>query len=420
MVPSDLIDENSIRQRLLETLRSRYGVPESAARFARAPYRVCPLGAHIDHQLGVVTALALDRALTLAYAPARDATVRLTSLAFSGEVAFDLRAIPAPAAGDWGNYARGAAWALSERGPLARGIVGVVHGEFAEMGVSSSAALGIACLLALEEVNEMAASPAENIRLDQRIENGYLGLRNGILDQTAILCSRRDHLTVIDCRAFASANSADRDSAGVAQDLPPGVSRAPLPPGAPPVGILIAFSGLTRALVGTDYNRRVSECAKAARRLLDAAGRPTAPALLSEVSEEEYRCHAATLPPPLARRAAHFFGESARVLEGISAWRAGDLRRFGTLMRESGLSSLRNYECGSAPLADLQELLNAQPGVWGARFSGAGFRGSCVALGEPGRLQEAAAAVAAAYAARHPDAARSASFTVCGSGDGAQ
>jgi len=406
------------REALIEALRSRYGVRDTAVRWVTAPYRVCPLGAHLDHQQGVVTALALDRAVTLAYAPAEGPGVRLISRDFPNEVAFALDAIPDRIPGDWGNYVRGAARALRERGPLARGIVGVVAGDFAEMGVSSSSALGIACLLALERVNDLDLSLAENIRLDQRIENDYLGLRNGILDQTAILCSRRNRLTLIDCRAFAaSAEVPDSRADGA---LPPGVALAPLPSSAPPVGILIAFSGLTRALTGTDYNRRVEECAAAARRLLEAAGRPRAPARLAEVAEDEYRRHRGLLPAPLDRRAEHFFSESARVRAGVAAWRAGDLAAFGAQVRESGLSSLRNYECGSAPLANLQELLNAQPGVWGARFSGAGFRGSCVAFGTPERLREAAEDVAAGYAARHPETARRASFTVCVVGEGAR
>ncbi len=406
-----------IRERLSETLRRQFGVSESDIGWIATPYRVCPLGAHMDHQQGTVTALALDRAVTLAYVPRREPRVRLVSLTFPGEVAFDLDAIPDRIPGDWGNYARGAARALRDTGPLARGLVGAIHGEFAEMGVSSSSALGLACLLALEAANDRRVSAAENIRLDQRIENDYLGLRNGILDQTAILCSRRNHLTVIDCRAFAAAATPLPPAAG---GLPPGVTLATLPPGAPRIGILIAFSGLTRALTGTDYNRRVAECEEAARRLLQAVGRPHAPPRLSEVSPEEYDAHRERLPARLARRADHFFSESARVSAGVAAWRSGDLSRFGAQVRESGLSSLRNYECGSPPLADLQELLNAQPGVWGARFSGAGFRGSCIAFGEPDRLRAAAAAAAEAYARRRPEAARQASFTVCSTGEGAR
>ena len=76
----------------------------------------------------------------------------------------------------------------------------------------------------------------------------------------------------------------------------------------------------------------------------------------------------------------HYYTEMNRVKEGVRAWQEGDFGKFGLLMRESGKSSIVNYECGTVPLKCLYEKLNAVPGVLGARFSGAGFRGSCVVL----------------------------------------
>ena len=402
-----------MREKLIAELRARWGIAESGAQFIEAPYRVCPLGAHIDHQLGTVTAMTISRSLIFAYSPFESPVVRLASLNFSGVVEFSLRAVPGPVAGDWGNYPRGAAHALQQQfGPLNRGLVGLVAGDLAEMGVSSSAALGLACLLALARANNIAPTLETLIRMDQCIENQYLGLRNGILDQSAILLGRKDHLSVIDCRAFALGHPPGRDG------LPPGMERVSLPASHPAVCILVAFSGLTRALVGSDYNRRVDECAEAARILLAAAGRPDAPARLSEVTEAEYEAFRDRLTGAPARRAAHYFEETQRVRDGLLAWREGDLQRFGARVRESGLSSLRNYECGSAPLADLQELLNTAPGIWGARFSGAGFRGSCVAFAPPEALHSAIPRVRDAYAARHPEAARRAAFLLCETGDG--
>ena len=188
--------------RLRHEMQALHGVPAERVRFVRAPYRVCPLGAHIDHQLGTVTAMAIDRGVLLAFAPSESAEVRLTSLAYPGEVRFSLGQVPPKQPGDWGNYARGAALALGQTRELACGLVGITSGDLAEMGLSSSASVGLACLLALEAVNGLELGAAENIRLDQAIENQYLGLNNGILDQTAILLSRQGCLTVIDCKKF--------------------------------------------------------------------------------------------------------------------------------------------------------------------------------------------------------------------------
>src|SRR5438067_7986110 len=95
--------EQNIVARLIEELERHYGVDPQYARVVRAPYRICPLGAHIDHQLGRVTAMAIDRAVHFAYAPTHAPEVRLRSLAFEGEVRFDLSNVPPKCAGDWGN-----------------------------------------------------------------------------------------------------------------------------------------------------------------------------------------------------------------------------------------------------------------------------------------------------------------------------
>jgi galactokinase len=275
-----------------------------------------------------------------------------------------------------------------------------MSGPWSESGLSSSAAVGIAYLLALEEANGLQMSPEANIGLDQAIENEYLGLRNGILDQSGILLSRKDHLTWIDCATG-------------------GHRLIPAPPSMPAWSILLAFSGLKQALVGTEYNRRVAECEAAARILLDAAGRGKATPLLGHVSAREYAEHSDRLPAPLDRRAAHYFSEVERVHLGCQAWEQGELDEFGRLMTASGESSIRNYECGSPPLVDLYEIMTRCDEVHGARFSGAGFRGCCVGLVDRAAAADAAHAIQRAYAERHPEQAPDASVVISHSDDGA-
>jgi len=396
------MDITSTQAQLRHELLNRYGVEAASCQFVFAPYRVCPLGAHIDHQLGPVTAMAIDRGVLLAYAPTADREMRLSSLEYPGEVCFSAES-PGPArTGDWGNYPRGAVYALTQAGfPLRRGLAGVMTGPWSEGGLSSSAAVGVACLLAIEDVNELAISLEQNILLDQAIENGYLGLRNGILDQSGILLSRKNHLTLVDCATA-------------------GHRLIPWSPAARPPTILLAFSGLKRALVSTDYNRRVGECAEAAKVLLDAAGRISDHPVLGQVTETEYAAHRDRLTAPLDRRAAHFFSEMGRVRAGVEAWATGGLREFGRLMTLSGESSIRNYECGAPPLVDLYELLVQCPGVYGARFSGAGFRGCCIALVDPAAAEQATGEIARAFAARQPELATHASVVLVRSGDAAR
>ena len=379
----------------------RYGAALDKVRVIHSPYRICPLGAHVDHQLGQVTAMAIDRGVTLAYAPSTEKRVRLSSLDFAGEVDFGIDAVPGRQEGDWGNYARGAVRALQERYPLSIGIVGVTAGRLGEGGLSSSAAVGVAYLLALEQVNGLEISEQENIALDQGIENGYLGLRNGILDQSAILLSRRGFLTHIDCKRMRHELIPQADSM-------------------PSFAILIVFSGLKQALVGTDYNRRVDECAEGAKMLLEAVGRTEAAPLLGNISVAEYQACKGVLSGPPARRAEHFFSEVERVERGVVAWKEGDLEEFGRLMTASGESSISNYECGCEPLVDLYQILVKTEGVCGGRFSGAGFRGCCVALAQPEAVDQAAEEIRRTYAGRHPELAADAPVITCDPADGAR
>ncbi len=381
---------------LKRKLQARVGGSIEDIRVVRSPLRVSPLGAHIDHQDGLVTGMALDQAIYLAFVPREDSEVRIESMNFAGEVAFSLMDIPPCVPRDWGNYARGAALALVRSHHVRRGMDAVVMGDMPIGGLSSSAAVGVAYLLALETVNDLQVSPRENIELDRIVENEYLGLKNGVLDQSMILLSDRHCLTYLDCRSME-------------------VQRIPTTASPEAFEILVVYSGVRQALVGTDYNNRVAECQAAARLLLTWSGVPdvNGQARLRLVPPEVYAELGDRLPSPLDRRARHFFTEVQRVQEGVDAWRAGDIERLGRLMRASGASSVHNYESGSPHLTSLYEVLSACPGVYGARFSGGGFRGSCIALSRPAYREEITAFIAKHYPAAHPDIADAYSIHFC-------
>nr|XP_024361593.1 galacturonokinase-like isoform X4 [Physcomitrium patens] len=346
--------------------------------------------------------------------------------------------------GAWGNFSRGAVLALQKKGyKLSQGITGFLEGSagFEGCGVSSSAAVGVAFLLALESANGLKVTAEDNIELDRLflscldsgltidlkcvilqnglwldfkmtlklikirlIENEYLGLKNGILDQSAILLSQRHSLTAIHC---------ERRMYELVQ--PPWYGK-----NEGDYKILLAFSGLQHALSSKPgYNLRVAECQEAATVLLRAVGRGDCEPLLCNVSVDEYEAHKDLLEGELAKRALHFFSENARVFAGIDAWSQGNLPEFGRLISQSGLSSIHNYECGCEPLVQLRDILAQAPGVYGARFSGAGFRGCCVALVATDLAGEAEKYVRAKYLNAQPDLAKrltTATF-VCDSAD---
>ena len=374
-------------EKLKARLRERTGCAGGDVQVAYSPLRISPLGAHVDHQDGLVTGMTIDQAILLAFARRRDKHVSVQSVNFPGQVEFALDDVPPKVIGCWGNYIRGAALALQQEHGLQVGIDAVVEGRMPIGGLSSSAAVGVAYLLALEVANGLVISPEENIQLDRYIENVYLGLQNGILDQSVILTSDRHHLTYLDCQTVQ-------------------FQKFPMPDGDGRFDILVVYSGLARSLVGTDYNRRVSECQQAAQMMLAWAGQPVSEIpRLRMVSEDLYAEMGDRLPAPLDRRARHFFTEIRRVREGVVAWQEGNLEEVGRLINESGASSIHNYECGSPYLITLYSILRDCPGVYGARFSGGGFRGSCIALTDPAYREEIKAAIEAQYPLAHPDVA---------------
>lgn len=382
-------------ERVKDCLVRRTGCGKSEVKVVYSPLRVSPLGAHIDHQDGVVTGVTLDQIILLTFVPRPDRRICVESLNFPGVVDFSMDDVPPKIPGDWGNYVRGAVLALKHKYVLENGIDAVVEGEMPIGGLSSSAAVGVAYLLALEAANELDVQPIENIAHDRYVENDYLGLKNGILDQSVILMSDHEHLTHLDCRSVQFTKFPTSAKNGQ-------------------FAILVVYSGLAKSLGSTDYNNRVRECQQAAQLMLEWSGEavPETPRLRM-VSPECYIELGSRLPAPLDRRARHFFTEMQRVEQGVQAWQRGDLETLGALINESGASSIYNYESGAPHLITLYNLLRDCPGVYGVRFSGGGFRGSCIGLIDPDYRDQIQARIDAEYPLRHPDVAELYSVHFC-------
>lgn len=330
-----------------------------------SPYRICPLGAHSDHQGGPTLGMAISAHTVLTFTADPGSTVRLTSANFPGEVLIDLKNLESvddhPDQPPWSRYVAAAVLALRDRMPkLPNGIRGHVGGALPGAGLSSSASVLLAYLSALAEVNEIGLSPEDKARLALRAEREFVGIKVGILDPATIVGARRGQLLAIDTRA------------GRWEAFPLGAD-------APEFQILIAASGVTRNLAATDYNRRVEECFAACAKLAALAGVEGVVGL-HDLDDAVFDEHGESLPPPELRRARHFFTERARVHHGIDLWKRGDIAGFGELMNASCQSSIENWETGSPELIELQQKLTQTRGVYGSRFSGAGFGGCVVAL----------------------------------------
>ena len=360
-----------------------------------SPLRICPLGAHVDHQGGVVTGMTVDRRVVMAAILDTEAVVRVASLDFPGEVVVELEDQVPTMEGNWGDYVRAAVAVLAREHSLAIGLRAVIGGDLPGAGLSSSAAVLVAYLFALTRVNGIDIGREEISELVQRAENEYVGVASGRLDQSIILFAQRGYLTRVDCSDLS-------------------IEQVPHPPGRKDFRVLVAYSGVGRTLAGSGFNNRVGECHEAAGLLLELGGEAAREnPVLSDVQPRIFERFADDLPQALRRRAAHYFGEQRRVVNGIEAWRTGNLDRFGALMNASGASSIHNYESGTAELVALYEALRDAPGVYGARFSGGGFGGSCIALIEPEAGSSVIEEVKQRYESAHPSAAADASFHIC-------
>lgn len=156
----------------------------------------------------------------------------------------------------------------------------------------------------------------------------------------------------------------------------------------PPYEFAVIFSGKERKLANTAFNSRVDEAKAASFALRAFAGIPYGSfkdSYMRDVPKEVFDEFKGKIPPAWRRRAEHFYGEFSRVQRGAKAWENGDITEFGRIMFESGHSSIYNWETGSAELKTLYEIMLKCDGVYGGRFSGAGFNGSSVALVDPAK-----------------------------------
>ena len=369
---------------------------------AFCPYRISPLGAHIDHQNGRINGLALDRGIHIAYSIKHNGVIELNSLHFPKRAQFHANNIPEEREGDWADHLRGAAQQLGDLYPLRYGISGVIEGSLPIGGLSSSAAVIIAFLTALARVNHIKLTAKEMIALAKAAENKYVGVNCGKLDQSCEVLCKADQLLYLDC----------------ADDS---YTLIPTSPSMKPYTIAIFFSGLERSLANSAYNLRQDECKVAAYDLLAYAGLPYgkfSETVLRDVPIDVFEAYKDRLPEVFRRRATHFFGEMDRAERGAAAWEKGDLEGYGRLVFESGRSSIECYECGCPELIKLYEIMRNTDGIYGGRFSGAGFKGCCMALVDPEKAEDVLREVEAQYLAAFPALRGKYMAALCSSGDG--
>jgi galactokinase len=327
---------------------------------ASAPGRVNLLGEHTDYNDGFVLPTAIPAQTHVALAKNEDKHHHCYAANLDETARFGQQE---QAPEGFARYIEGCIRLIEQRGVAVPPLKIYVSSDVPMgSGLSSSAALEVAMLRALRSLLELRIDDVEIALIAQQAEIHYAHVNCGVMDQMASSLADIEHMLFLDTRTLER-------------------RLLPLPEA---TELIVIDTGVPRTLAGSKYNERRTECEEAARLLNVPALRDVSDLNLVE-----------RLPRPLQERARHVVSENLRVLEaakhGITA------ERFGILMNDSHASLRDDYLVSIPALDRVVALLQEQPAVFGARMTGAGFGGACVALCRTGEAAVIASEVLSKY-----------------------
>ena len=378
-------------EKLIRDFTALYGTAPTV--IARAPGRLEILGNHTDYNQGFVLSCAVEQDTRFALRPVEGKHCRIKDFRDGSSREFDLDDIETAIPKDWSNYVKGVIVELRKRGIQVGAFdAGMESSVPLSAGMSSSAALETAAGFAFREAFSISLSPADWARVGQGVENNYMGLKSGLLDQFSSIFGKKNSMILSDFRSVEVLRT------------------VPLPAG---YSIVVINSMVKHNLVDSEYNVRRQDCESAAEKLSQIY--PDVKTL-RDVSLEQLSDAREALTGREFRRALHVVGECTRVMEAVRLLEANDVRGFGRLWFESHESSRINFENSTPELDYLVELAKSVPGCLGARLSGGGFGGITVHLVESAGAEEYARRVQAGFRQKtgiDPE------YIICAIGDGA-
>jgi len=380
-----------VKSKAIDLFAKRFGKAPKAS--SRAPGRLEILGNHTDYNEGFVLSAATGQATAVALSPKEGRVCTLHNPAVGEDVSFDLDKIEKPVPGDWTNYVKGVLKELERRSIKFGAFDAAVCSDVPlSAGMSSSAALEIAFCFALREVYGIKLSPPDWARVGQAVENKYLGLKSGLLDQFSSIYGRKDSLILCDFRSVEVLKTVA---------MPPGWR------------IVVANTMVKHNLVESDYNRRRESCERAREAI---AKKAPAVKALRDVDSKLLEASKGLMDSVDYRRALHIVGEDERVMKAVELLERQDAEGFGKLLFQSHESSKANFENSCEELDALVELAHSIPGCAGARLSGGGFGGISIHMVKEDAAQEYCARLKTAYKLQ---TGKTAETIVCSIGDGA-
>ena len=323
---------------------------------SRAPGRVNLIGEHTDYNNGFVLPTTIDSAIYLAIRKRADRTCHIYSLNFKESTTFGLDNITKDPACHWADYIKGVIKIAQDAGHSISGIEAVVYGDIPMgAGLSSSAALEIATINALQHLFSLSLQPLEMIKLAQKAENNFVGMQCGIMDQFVSLLGKQNHALFIDCLNLTSEN---------------------VPLNFNDHSLLIVNTLVKHELVNSAYNERRAQCEAGAKYFHTIDNSITS---LRNVTQEMFDQYGSKLPPIIQNRCRHIISENARVLQAVQNLRDGDMQKLGQLFYASHESLKNDYEVSCKELDIIVDIAKENNAL-GARMTGGGFGGSAIVL----------------------------------------
>jgi len=346
-----------MNQKLQELWNTRYPHQPSPRQFF-SPGRVNLMGEHIDYNGGHVFPMALSLGTYGWIALRDDALIQLYSANFEddGLRRFEINHLEYQQADGWMNYLKGVIQAFINKGHhFPKGFDVLLYGDLPHSsGLSSSASVEVLMATMLNTIWQLGYSPVELALLCQQVENQYIGVNCGIMDQFVIACAKQDHALLLNTTTL------------VYQHVPFLLKD---------YQVVIINSKMKRGLVDSEYNQRRNDCAKA----LHALSQEFAITALCDLTLSAFESRKTVLDAVVMKRARHAISENERTLQASECLRNNDLRAFGSLMTQTHQSLRDDFEV-SIPALDFLVDAALQEGAIGARMTGAGFGGCVVAM----------------------------------------
>ena len=353
------MDKNTVNQ----NFKKIYGRDAQYTFFS--PGRVNVIGEHTDHNGGYVFPCALSLGTYAAVSRRDDRKVSLISENFKLRVEADLDDLSYKKSDDWANYPKGVMFELSRRGYTLGGMDIFISGDIPNgSGLSSSASIEVLTAVLCNEIFDFKIDMVELVKISQYVENNYIGVNCGIMDQFAAGMGKENCAVMLDC---ANLN----------------YEYSPLELGE--YELVIANTNKRRGLTDSKYNERRAECVEALRDLQTVSDIKN----ICDLSKAEFDMISGTIKNPEAlKRARHAVYENERVKEAVKLLRQGEITEFAKLLNDSHESLENDYEVTGFELDSLAGAAQRFDGCAGARMTGGGFGGCTVNIVKKSKIPE--------------------------------